>query len=55
MAWRHIRLLHLATGEPLSPSWTPTVRDEEIEPANQSLSDRHLPWRWVVTTPSELP
>lgn len=47
MGWTRIRLVHVETGRPIAADWVPTVRDEEITAANQSLQQRQLPWRWV--------
>jgi hypothetical protein len=34
------------SAELLSPGWTPTISQEELDEANQRLEDQHILYRW---------
>lgn len=49
MERRRAQMIDTRSGQPVDPTWTPTLAIEELEPANARLAANHLSfvWQWV--------
>lgn len=46
MEHRKALMIDLQTGRPIDPSWTPTLRLEELALANERMANNRLHYRW---------
>jgi hypothetical protein len=50
---RKAELVHMFSAELLSPGWTPTISQEELDEANQRLEDQHINLCGAITLHAE--
>lgn len=44
---RRAVLVRVSTGEPIDPSWTPTIDEAELHEGNARMEHNNLGMRWV--------
>lgn len=44
---RRAVLVRVSTGEPIDPSWTPTIEEAELREGNARMEHNNLGMRWI--------